>query len=49
MLARQGDIIKEELSAVIRARKLARVIPSNVSWGRSLSYSRIHSALFLRT
>lgn len=48
-LPRQGDSGKGELPAVIRARKLAGGIPSNVSWGRSSLYSRTHSALISRT
>lgn len=48
-LPRQGDSIKGELPAVMRTRKLVGGIPSNVSWGRSSWYSRIHSALISRT
>ena len=48
-LPRQGDSVKGELPTVWRVLNSDGGIPSNVSWGRSSLYSRIHSALISRT
>jgi len=45
----QGDSIKGKPPVVMQTWKLVRGIPYNVSWGRSSLYSRVHSALILRT
>jgi len=48
-LPHQGDSVEGELPTVWCALNSDGGIPSNVSWGRSSLYSRIHSALISRT
>ena len=48
-LPRQGDRVRGELLTVWCALHSDGVIPSNVPWGRSSLYSRIHAALISRT